>query len=53
VTETEYDGEGRVIKQIDGNKHATEYIRNAVGEVTEVIDPLKRKTKRNTTRRGT
>ena len=53
ITETEYDGEGRVTKQTDGNKHATEYIRNAVGEVTEVIDPLNARRKRNTMRRVT
>ncbi|HUA74621.1 MAG TPA: DUF6531 domain-containing protein [Solirubrobacteraceae bacterium] len=43
TSETEYDSEGRVIAQIDGNKHSTKYKRNALGEVTEVEDPLGRK----------
>ena len=52
ITETEYDGAGQVKKQIDGNKHATEYVRNVLEEVTEVIDPLGRKTTQGIRRRG-
>ena len=53
ITETGDDGEGRVTKEgTDGNKHATEYIRNAVGEVTEVIDRSNARRKRNTMAAG-
>jgi RHS repeat-associated protein len=44
TTETDYDGEGHVVAQIDGNKHKTTYVRNILGQVKEIEDPLKRKT---------
>ena len=37
-------GAGLVVSQTDGNKHETKYVRNVIGEVTEVVDPLGRKT---------
>ena len=43
-TETEYDSEGKVTSQTDGNKHTTKYVRNLLEEVTEVVDPLGHKT---------
>ena len=36
ITETEYDGAGQVVTQIDGNKHKTKYTRNVLEEVTEI-----------------
>jgi YD repeat-containing protein len=39
TTKTERDGAGQVVKQVDGNKHATKYKRNVLEEVTEVTDP--------------
>jgi RHS repeat-associated protein len=44
--ETGYNAEGNVISHTDGNKHTTEYKRNLLGEVTEEINPLERKTKK-------
>lgn len=42
--ETGYDGAGQVSFQTDGNRHTTKYVRNMLEEVTEVVDPLGRKT---------
>ena len=36
--ETKYDGAGQVIEQIDGNHHKTEYRRNELEQVKEVVD---------------
>jgi RHS repeat-associated protein len=33
-----------VTSQIDGNKHTTKYVRNALEQVTEIVDPKSRKT---------
>ncbi|HST68755.1 MAG TPA: RHS repeat-associated core domain-containing protein [Solirubrobacterales bacterium] len=44
VVKTEYDDDGQVVGQIDGNEEKTTYVRNVLGEPIEVIDPLNRKT---------
>jgi RHS repeat-associated protein len=44
VSETGYDGAGAVTSQTDGNLHTTKYVRNVLEQVTEVVDPLVRKT---------
>jgi RHS repeat-associated protein len=44
VTETEYNPEEEAVAQVNGNKQTTKYVRNAVGNIVEEIDPLGNRT---------
>jgi RHS repeat-associated protein len=44
VIKTAYDSEGNVKSRTDGSEHTTTYEHNLLEQISEVIDPLERKT---------
>ncbi len=46
TTKTAYDNMGAVKSKTDGNNHTAKFERNLLEQITEIIDPLERKTTR-------
>jgi RHS repeat-associated protein len=52
TTRTEYDGDGRVVRTINGRGHITAFLRDAFGRIVSETDPLGHVTRRTYDKTG-